>query len=79
MTCTVAIPDHDSIVEDCLESLKKEFEGLSDREYLLALRTLDYVYDLSVTIPDEPVHYEKTLRDLFPLIMCGGASYEANN
>ena len=41
----IKILPHDDIVNDCLESQQKEFAGLSSREYLLVLRTLDYVYE----------------------------------
>ena len=35
---------HDDIVNDCLDSIKYEFQGLSEREFMIVLRTLDFVY-----------------------------------
>ena len=44
----VTILTHDEIVNDCLDSMAKEFNGLTERDYMLVLRTLDFVYSKKI-------------------------------
>ena len=44
----VTILTHDEIVDDYLDSMAKEFNGLTERDYMLILRTLNFVYDKEI-------------------------------
>ena len=44
----VTILTHDEIVDDCLDSMAKEFNGLTERDYMMVLRTLDFVYSKGI-------------------------------
>ena len=48
MNESVTILTHDEIVNDCLDSMAKEFNDLTEREYMLVLRTLDFVYSKGI-------------------------------
>ena len=53
---------HDDIIEDCLESQVKEFGGLSSREYILVLRTVDYICERA-TLIDRQVNIDKYVKE----------------
>lgn len=44
----ITILTHDEIVDDCLDFIAKEFNGLTERDYMLVLRTLDFVYSKGI-------------------------------
>ncbi len=53
---------HDDVIEDCLESQVKEFGELSSREYMLVLRTVDYICGRA-TLIDRQVSIDKYIKE----------------